>query len=618
MNRIRIAFLCIGLCALLSAAHAQHYSRNAARLGIIAGVNVGGDEATIDYASYSPHPYGMLTGQYFIVDRMALSASLIAGTLAGTLKHRSYFQGYGRQAITGYEAKYYGASAGMDWALPDVWGLIPVARFRLGTLYHHTRVKGAGGFERRLAQSALTYALGGAVEYPLHRDVHLAFSYDLVLTNSDELDGLLSGDNNDALSVFTIGLNFLLRPGERSDPIRRRPPTQPDGREWQRRRTATADISDVEYEYGQGTGTAAWDGSEDGVRGGLTMVQTPDIPERFVPVEEGGVLQLSTSLAITPLRRFADLERRPDLFTLTARQTGRETMLLKNYVEILKDNRTIYQGNVELRLRGRERSYNAREFLDLDEFLTRVQGDAPLAKGTYIVRVSTVEWDHELSSISQAKFLNMDLRPIFGDEAESARNAIVTRAVDVAVEKEDKLVVNFFDAAQRSATATQRPAEAAREAMRLTPHSLTSQAREQKLADDVQQSFTEALKLRDLASAGKHAARLKVVIAEIFFPLDEDLLTEEGRVLLDNVARHLNQHPELYAEIRGYANDIGDETWNATLARRRADRAMEYLVRQKTSSWRLSRSDEADHVAAVRPGEDPRSGRKVEVIVISR
>ncbi len=621
MIRIPLSLLLL-LMLCVTTVSAQHYTRGATRLGIIGGVNLGGEEATLKYANYTAHPYGMTTMEYFVVDRFALAGSLFAGTLAAEISGRTLFPGYGKQPITAYDTKYYGASAGVDWMLPTFWAMTPIAKFRLGAVMHHTRINGTEGFERRLSKGALLYSVGGGMEYSMHRDVKLFFSYDLVLTNSDEIDGLASGDQNDALSVVSLGLTFLLNPGKGQDVVPDRLDARParPSRATRDGQPPSPGSTSSGSDAGLATAPSTVDENFDPVRGGLAIEQSPHTPTTFVPVEQGGALQLSTSLVLTPIRRFADLEDDPMLFTLTARQTGSEPMQLKNYVEILRDNKTIYQGNVELRLSGREQRFSAAEFLDLEELLIRLEGDAPLRRGNYIVRISTVAWDHELSSLSQAKFLNMDLRPIFGQSSDEARGAIAAKAVDVATEEQDALVVNFFDAAQKtSAASIAKPgSEAAREAVRIAPFSMTSESQEQFLSEGVQRSFTEALKLRNLAAGNPNPSRLKVVITEVYFPLDEDRLTEEARVLLDNAARHLNQHPEIYAEIRGYANDVGDETYNATIARHRAQRVIEYLVRQKTSSWRLTANDSDEYLAPVRPGEDPRTGRKVEIVLISR
>jgi outer membrane protein OmpA-like peptidoglycan-associated protein len=111
---------------------------------------------------------------------------------------------------------------------------------------------------------------------------------------------------------------------------------------------------------------------------------------------------------------------------------------------------------------------------------------------------------------------------------------------------------------------------------------------------------------------------LKVIISEVYFPIDEDQLTEESRIILDNVARHINQHPELFAEIRGYANDVGDGAYNKALARHRADRVLEYLVRQKMNAYRLSVGEVEESKIMTEPNQDLRLGRKVEIVLRNR
>jgi outer membrane protein OmpA-like peptidoglycan-associated protein len=325
---------------------------------------------------------------------------------------------------------------------------------------------------------------------------------------------------------------------------------------------------------------------------------------------------------VTPLRRLRDLEDNPKLLTLKAWQTGDDEMQLKSYIEILRDGKAIYQGNADLLLEDALDEYTADEFLDLEELQLRNQGDALLPRGNYVVRVSTVAWDQELSSIAQGKFLNIDLRPIFGPRADDAREAIVSRAVDVSAEGDDELLVNFFEAGQAAAdreqqSGSRRPSRL-REPLMLAPIGTVGSTREALLSASVQHSFTEALKLQSIAGSSGRSEHLKIIVSEIYFPIDEDQLTEEGRLVLDNLARHLNQHPEQFAEVRGYANDVGDEAYNETLARRRAQRVLEYLVRQKMNAYRIKVADVDDEQLMTAPNQDPRLGRKVEIILKNR
>ena len=629
----RYLSLLLLLPMFLSSADAQHYTRDALRLGLISGVNVGGEEATIKYAAYTPHPYGMFTIEYFAVDRLAFAGSLFAGTLAADFTGRFQFPEWPEERINSYDTKYYGLSAGADYAFPTIWELTPIAKARIGGMMHHTRVNGAGGFDNRISQSALIWGIGGAVEYPLSRVLNLTFSYDLILTNSDNIDGLRSGQRNDALSLLTVGINVLIRPGE-VPPPRARAYSSRSARISNTSMPARARESGA---VGEANARDSGAPSSDATGSGNERVEHEDTapeetglalraqnPPPLADLEhtgEGGSPQLFTQLSILPIRRLRDLEERPELFTLKAWQTGDERMILKSYVEMLRDGRTIYEGNADLLLDDPRDTYTADEFLDLEALLTRNEGDALLPRGNYVVRVSTVAWEQELSSLSQAKFLNVDLRPIFGARADTARRVIVNRAVDVMAEGDSELLVNFFaagkEAAEREIPERERT-ERLRDPLSLAPIGTVGAAREQRLADEVQEAFTEALRLQDFAESEGHGEDLKIIVSEVYFPIDEDLLSAETRILLDNVARQISQHPEVFAEIRGYANDIGDRTANRALAHKRAQRVLEYLVRQKVSAYRLNITAVNEEQLMTEPNRDPRLGRKVEIILRHR
>ena len=152
----------------------------------------------------------------------------------------------------------------------------------------------------------------------------------------------------------------------------------------------------------------------------------------------------------------------------------------------------------------------------------------------------------------------------------------------------------------------------------LAASTMTGTPREQYLAGHVEKSLNEGLKLQSIAGSIGRAQNLKHVLAEVFFPIDSDLLGEESRIVLDNAARLLNQHPELFAEIRGYASDIGDESYNRMLAGRRAQRVLEYLVRQKLNAYRVSVGSGIREKPSEVAGEDARMGRRVEIVLKNR
>ena len=640
-----VSILALPLCA-------QQYPQGALRLGMTGGVNVGGEEATLKYADYSAHPYGTFTLEHYLSDDIAVTASLLAGTLSAEISGRAQFPAYGDQLITGYNAKYYGLAGGVNFVLPRLAGLTPVVRPRLGLLVHQTRVDGDRGFEERLSRAALTYGVGGGFEFPIARNIAFTFGYDIVFTNSDDLDGLRSGTKNDALSVFTAGINVLILPGGEPERLRRPleerfstlQPTSIPVAERQLRSERSRDSLVAVGASDPGTAETAGGeldgeimpaqegGSEiplqplTGIRDerqlrGLTVGRSPQLPgDDAVPVERGGSLRLFTRLDIQPIARLADLEDDPRLFLLRATQTGEDRMQLKCYVEMLRNGVVFYQGSSDLVLDEREEAFSADAFIDLPALLDRNDGYALLPGGNYMIRVSTVAWDQELSSLSKAKFLNADLRPIFGPREDEARTLITSEAVDVSLDGQEHLLVNFFGATEAAVERTRtekKTPERQRDPLSLTPVALTGQPREQKIAEHVEHSLNQGLKLQSIAGSIGRARNLKLVLAEVYFPIDGDMLNEESRIILDNVARLLNQHPELFAEIRGYASETGDETSTRLLASRRAERVLEYLVRLKLNAYRVQLGQPGIQPAPL-AGDDARLGRKVEIVLNNR
>ncbi|MFQ5555052.1 MAG: OmpA family protein [Acidimicrobiia bacterium] len=62
------------------------------------------------------------------------------------------------------------------------------------------------------------------------------------------------------------------------------------------------------------------------------------------------------------------------------------------------------------------------------------------------------------------------------------------------------------------------------------------------------------------------------------FELDSDVITEAGRVLLDEIAATLQLFPTVPVEIAGHTDDRGADAYNLELSRRRAQAVLDYLV----------------------------------------
>jgi outer membrane protein OmpA-like peptidoglycan-associated protein len=68
-----------------------------------------------------------------------------------------------------------------------------------------------------------------------------------------------------------------------------------------------------------------------------------------------------------------------------------------------------------------------------------------------------------------------------------------------------------------------------------------------------------------------------VVRFVVYFEFNEYGLNSKAFSTIDNVIQHLRHRPELSIEIKGYTDNVGAESYNNFLSRRRAKMVLDYL-----------------------------------------
>jgi outer membrane protein OmpA-like peptidoglycan-associated protein/opacity protein-like surface antigen len=81
--------------------------------------------------------------------------------------------------------------------------------------------------------------------------------------------------------------------------------------------------------------------------------------------------------------------------------------------------------------------------------------------------------------------------------------------------------------------------------------------------------------------------RESFVLENVKFKFDKDELTEESKIILNNVAKTLNKFPDQKIEILGHTDNIGTDEYNMDLSERRANSVKNYLVTQGVDGNRL-------------------------------
>lgn len=79
----------------------------------------------------------------------------------------------------------------------------------------------------------------------------------------------------------------------------------------------------------------------------------------------------------------------------------------------------------------------------------------------------------------------------------------------------------------------------------------------------------------------------KVILDNIFFETDSDILSKESRVELLVLADFMKENNEVRIAIEGHTDDIGDDAYNLKLSKARAQSVVNYLIKSGVDSKRL-------------------------------
>ncbi len=79
----------------------------------------------------------------------------------------------------------------------------------------------------------------------------------------------------------------------------------------------------------------------------------------------------------------------------------------------------------------------------------------------------------------------------------------------------------------------------------------------------------------------------KMVLNNVFFDFDKDILKEESFVELDKVVKLMQQNPNLKIELSGHTDSKGDDKYNQVLSQKRAEAVVNYLIKNGIAATRL-------------------------------
>lgn len=110
--------------------------------------------------------------------------------------------------------------------------------------------------------------------------------------------------------------------------------------------------------------------------------------------------------------------------------------------------------------------------------------------------------------------------------------------------------------------------------------------------------------------------KTKLVLRGVHFDFDKSSLRAEGKPILDEAAKILNENPDVRVEVQGYTDGVGSAEYNLGLSDRRAATVKDYLVSQGVAAGRLTTRGygKADPVASNDTDEGRAQNRRVELV----
>jgi outer membrane protein OmpA-like peptidoglycan-associated protein len=110
--------------------------------------------------------------------------------------------------------------------------------------------------------------------------------------------------------------------------------------------------------------------------------------------------------------------------------------------------------------------------------------------------------------------------------------------------------------------------------------------------------------------------KTKLVLRGVHFDFDKASLRPEGKPILDEAAKILNENANVRVQVQGYTDGVGSVEYNLGLSDRRAATVRDYLVGRGVAASRLTTKGfgKADPVASNDTDEGRAQNRRVELV----
>ena len=638
--------------------HAQRFHDGEYRFGVDLGISIPGDDFTRLQAQYTLNPFGGATLERVIFPNTSVQFSAFGGYLKNEADDLLLTKFYKlKYNSIDYHTTYYGGTLGVAYALPSLFDITPIVQLHAGTIKHSAEIF----FDQnRFISNKSATVWGPAVlfDYPVTHGMSLRAGFAARFTSTDLLDGIeYEESQNDGFSIAFLSAVWTINPVVPEPlpgtvPGRGTSPTFPQGapgegnpRSPRRPGAAGTDASkhvsgEDRGQKGAGSTTDTESASASADATDETAPATPPIDDLPVVSEETApravVLPpvsptaegIATILDVEDFRSIAGMRDDPRSALLTVTQREERSTPVRVLFEIARNGETIASSSREIALRKASQVLQPMQYINFEEMTVADEYSGGLPTDEYDVVTSVRPVDGTGSSVASRRIVHVNYESLFATDAERLRTLVRNRRAGVALTGPNDVVFNTFGQdfpvegkyapPRNGRNTTPIPAaDVLRDAAAIAPPDLSNEERQSWLANLMRESFSKSLGILNSGQkAPESPERLSSIVAEVFFPFDGAQLTDESKIVLDQLAQLLSQHPEINAEIRGFADEVGDDAYNVLLSQRRADRVYEYLNRRQIPDTRIHSHGlgKARFNLSRTPLEEQRN-RKVQIVV---
>lgn len=471
-------------------AFCQEFHSGTFRIGIEAGLNIAGDEFTHTFSDYKFHPSGGLAGEYMVTDDIGVEITLRAAEFSKDLTQLDIDLNTVIINQFRYNSQYIAGLAGVYYPIGNIGSFTPIIGGRAGLLLSKASSASTLGKKSGTWESAFAYGIITSIDYSVNKSLSLRLDFCPLLTTSDNLDGLILGDKNDGVSIFSIGVYWNIFERTRDpewpelaeiprSPVADRGSLKPeavvtpqDSPVSPGRRTDNADADTAPTPDRSGSPSATDEpvrpvstapqrdsGAEIPVGSGMPpgsvaatpTVGGPSITNAKPPAAPVSADCIATMLRVSDFASLGDLRVNPRNLSLYVEQAKEGSRSFNVQFELLGSGTVIASSMKHMTVAEKTNWFDANQFIDFNRLDTQLNLTDPLPMGEYSAAVTLIPERSNNPVGNEIRFHHVDIESVFGKEAANVRYLISTGKATGSVENPREIQLNVFGNQRRAA-----------------------------------------------------------------------------------------------------------------------------------------------------------------------